>query len=68
MNKHDHSLAVYDGRTLLGFVVEEKPSRWTSYDADQRFLGEYPSRSAALDALYRDDRAPAATGARHRRR
>jgi hypothetical protein len=49
----DHAAAVYDGRTLLGFVVEVKPSRWASYDADQKFLGENSNRNAAFDALYK---------------
>jgi hypothetical protein len=70
-HKLDHAAAVYDAQTLLGFVVEVKPSRWAVYDAEQRFLGEHPSRAAALDALCQkteNNRAPAATGARHRRR
>ena len=63
MNKHNHSLAVYNGRILLGFIVEEKPQRWASYDGDRRFLGEYPSRNAALNALYKKETEHAATGA-----
>jgi hypothetical protein len=51
----DPSLAVYDGRTLLGFAVEVRPSRWAVYDRDNRFRGEYPSRAAALDALYKQE-------------
>ena len=50
MNKFDNSLAVY---ALLGWAVEVKPSRWAVYDRDSRFLGEHPSRAAALDALYK---------------
>ena len=55
-NKFDYAAALYDGQTLLGFVVESEPSRWASYDADQRFLGEFPSRCAALDASYKKGR------------
>jgi len=55
-HKLDLAVAVYDGRTLLGFVVEVKASRWASYDADQRFLGEHANRNAAMDALYRKER------------
>jgi hypothetical protein len=56
MSTLDHSVAVFDGRTLLGHAVEIKPSRWAVYDAYQRFLGEYPSKTAAMDALYKQER------------
>jgi hypothetical protein len=67
-HKLDLAAAVYDGRTLLGFVVEVKPSGWASYDAEQRFLGEYSNRSAAMvrctSRRVKDDDKPSTGGYR----
>jgi hypothetical protein len=54
-HKFDYTAAVYDGQTLLGFLHEIKPSRRAVYDADQLVVGEFSSRSPALDAVYRKE-------------
>lgn len=47
----DAELGVYDGRQILGTVVEIRPSRFAAFDARNRFLGEYPNEQAARDAI-----------------
>ena len=45
------SLSVYDGQTLLGFVlVCPRPLPAYGFDADQQRIGSFETRKAAVDA------------------
>jgi hypothetical protein len=57
------ALTVSDGRLALGYVVADDADRHASkrawaFDAADRYLGEFPSRLAAINAVPR----PAAEG------
>jgi hypothetical protein len=53
-----HSLSIYDGRALAGFVVDRDGSRTAlAFDASDRFLGAFPTRKAAIRAIPRTDGA-----------
>jgi hypothetical protein len=49
----DASLAVYDGQTLLGFVLEMSATAFVAYDADGRMIDTYKTRNAATRAIPR---------------
>jgi hypothetical protein len=53
MRSGERELTIYSGRTWLGSVVEIKPSRWAAFAGRRRFLGEFASMQAAIDAVMR---------------
>jgi hypothetical protein len=48
---HADALTLYSGQQLVGSLVELKCSGWSAYDSKQRFLGEFPNRTAAEHAI-----------------
>src|ERR1700686_1055586 len=44
-------IAVYDGRTLVGEVVESSSGRWEAHDAAGRLIGAHRAARTAPDAL-----------------
>jgi hypothetical protein len=45
------TIAVYDGRLLVGEVVVTADGRYVAHDAAGHVIGSYPSARAATDAL-----------------
>jgi hypothetical protein len=57
MNKHmtsvSYGLSVYDGRTFIGRLSETREHHFKAFDEGCNFLGEWPTISAALNAVSR---------------
>ena len=44
-------LAVYDGRSCLGFILSLGVMGFEAFDADERSLGRFETRREAADAV-----------------
>jgi hypothetical protein len=44
-------LAVTDGHDTVGFIIRIDGGKYDAFAADQTFIGEYPTQSAAMRAL-----------------
>jgi hypothetical protein len=51
--RNDDRIAIYDGQSLLGFVVQLSARAFLAYDVDGKRLGAFPTRQRAIEAAAR---------------